>query len=284
MARSRGLRVTTRVAAGTLFAGAAVTGFAGVALASPGWGSTHVAHVAGTNGHGPSKSAGHFPVTICHRTDSNTNPYVVITVDADAADGALADKGGGDHTKHTGPVWNDTLKASHMKWGDIIPAYTFTGGSYGGLNWDASGQAIWNNGCKVPTPSPTPTQSSSSPTPTESISVTPTNTVTTTVTTQPTQATQTSTGSPTTPPTSGQTTGAVTQVVPTPSSTVLGEKVVRHPTKQVHQPVASKPVVQATKQTQLPFTGSNSGLLFGTALIMLGAGSLLLIAGRRRTA
>jgi hypothetical protein len=30
---------------------------------------------------------------------------------------------------------------------DIIPPFTYSGGSFAGLNWDAYGQSIWNNGC-----------------------------------------------------------------------------------------------------------------------------------------
>jgi hypothetical protein len=57
--------------------------------------------------------------------------------------------------------------------------------TYPGKNWDTEGQAIWNNGCVVPSPSPTPTVTSSptsspttspSPTPSPTISPSPTET------------------------------------------------------------------------------------------------------------
>ena len=50
-------------------------------------------------------------VTICHRTNSDTNPYVQITVDESAVDGL---GGGNDHLgAHTGPVSRDpTLQAA----------------------------------------------------------------------------------------------------------------------------------------------------------------------------
>jgi hypothetical protein len=90
-------------------------------------------------------------VTICHRTNSVSNPYTVNSVDFDAATGALKDNGNGDHTNHTGPVFNPntTYPTPHNgdQWGDIIPPYTWDeGGHYDGLNWTAEGQAVYNNG------------------------------------------------------------------------------------------------------------------------------------------
>jgi hypothetical protein len=95
-------------------------------------------------------------VTICHRTNSVTNPYVVITVDEASVDGAEGnDKGRGDHLlEHLGPVWdaNTTYSPPHNgdQWGDIIPPFysdgsTLTG--YSSLNWNAAGQAIFENKC-----------------------------------------------------------------------------------------------------------------------------------------
>jgi hypothetical protein len=84
--------------------------------------------------------------TICHATNSNTNPYVLIT----------PNKNGGvsGHAKHTGPIWNAGLKAQHISWGDIIPPFDYkdhgTPAHYPGLNWTAEGQAIFDNGCAVP--------------------------------------------------------------------------------------------------------------------------------------
>ena len=98
-------------------------------------------------------------VTICHRTNSVTNPYVIITVDEASVDGdAGNDNGKGDHLlEHQGPVFdvNNPPPPPHNgdQWGDIIPPFysdgvTLTG--YPSLNWDAAGQAIFANGCNIP--------------------------------------------------------------------------------------------------------------------------------------
>jgi uncharacterized repeat protein (TIGR01451 family) len=84
--------------------------------------------------------------TICHATSSNTNPYVVNTPNKNGdVDG---------HAGHTGPVWNPSLKAQHVTWGDIIPPFDYndhgTAAHFPGQNWDANGQAWFANGCRVP--------------------------------------------------------------------------------------------------------------------------------------
>jgi hypothetical protein len=91
-------------------------------------------------------------VTICHATDSATNPYVEITVDI-ASSGYV--KAG--HDGHTGPVPTSisevqAFKAAGTKWGDVIPAYHYdpTNFDYPGLNWDQTGMDLLNNGCAIP--------------------------------------------------------------------------------------------------------------------------------------
>jgi uncharacterized repeat protein (TIGR01451 family) len=91
-------------------------------------------------------------VTICHGTNSETNPYVQETVDISSSgldEGQL--KGG--HNGHIGPVWYPGAKAAKVVWGDIIPPYDYVNGSFSfhfdGLNWDAAGQAIYKTGCVI---------------------------------------------------------------------------------------------------------------------------------------
>jgi hypothetical protein len=98
-------------------------------------------------------------VTICHRTNSTTNPYVIITVDEASVDGDNGnDNGKGDHLlEHLGPVWdaNTVYPPPHNgdQWGDIIPPFYSDGVTptgYPSLNWDAAGQALFANGCNFP--------------------------------------------------------------------------------------------------------------------------------------
>jgi hypothetical protein len=83
-------------------------------------------------------------VTLCHRTNSDHNPYVRITVSINSV---IKDAG---HDGHDGPVYAAGMKAAKQKWGDIIPAFSYSGGSYPGKNWGA-GAAIYGAGCEVET-------------------------------------------------------------------------------------------------------------------------------------
>ncbi|MDX6215902.1 MAG: hypothetical protein QOG99_1486, partial [Frankiales bacterium] len=86
--------------------------------------------------------------TICHGTNSNNKPYVVETPNKNG------DVSG--HASHTGPVWDATLKALHIAWGDIIPPFTYDDNgvtkNFPGLNWTPAGQAIFANNCLPATP------------------------------------------------------------------------------------------------------------------------------------
>jgi hypothetical protein len=87
-------------------------------------------------------------VTICHATDSATNPYEKKSVDLSAVDGV----GNNDHSHHTGPVaYSETqanqLKSDHIHWGDIIPPTVV---NQTGLNWNDIGKAVYYNDCNYP--------------------------------------------------------------------------------------------------------------------------------------
>src|SRR5262245_1263734 len=121
------LGTRSRVAAGLGIASLAT--FA-AALAFPG------ASGAAQNGVNPATKGRSDNVTLCHRTRSHHNPYVVITVDpAGAFDG--------HYSEHQGPVFGPGVQ----HWGDIIPPFQYQGQTYS-LNWPA-GEAIFENGCKV---------------------------------------------------------------------------------------------------------------------------------------
>lgn len=126
------------LAAGLLIAGTAA--FSGVAgAAKPGDGDT--GSIVGEK------------VTICHRTNALTNPYVTITIDPDAI---LNEKGHGpqntEHNRGTGIFDPDFNYPSNAKdWQDIIPPFDYTedgvAKSFPGFNWTELGQAIWEADC-----------------------------------------------------------------------------------------------------------------------------------------
>jgi len=91
-----------------------------------------VAVVAAYAVHAGSANAASDKLTICHATNSDGNPYSEQT-----SNGKLSD----------GPLWTSGMKDQKVKWGDIIPptaAYPY------GQNWTSQGQAIYNNGCNIP--------------------------------------------------------------------------------------------------------------------------------------
>ncbi len=110
-----------------------------------------IALVPGTPAYAQSEEEEPEPkVTICHRTNSATNPYVSITVDANAVDGEAGNSGNeADHYgEHKGPLASSVeiakqLKKEKTEWGDIIPPV----GEHSGLNWTEEGQAMLRNNC-----------------------------------------------------------------------------------------------------------------------------------------
>jgi hypothetical protein len=77
-------------------------------------------------------------VEFCHATGSESNPYVLL----DTSVNAFYQAG---HDTHQGGR-------------DIVPPFSYKKQgqtiSFPGLNWDATGQAIFKNGCEVPKPDP----------------------------------------------------------------------------------------------------------------------------------
>lgn len=86
-------------------------------------------------------------VTICHRTASYSNPYVILEVDKSAVDGVAGNSGNqADHYgEHKGPVFYPQIP-KHTEWGDIIPPVA---GAHSGLSWNSDGISVWLNGCEL---------------------------------------------------------------------------------------------------------------------------------------
>lgn len=92
----------------------------------------------------PASAAPEEKVTICHRTKSRTNPYNQQAVaKSSAVEG---------HASHDGPIFGPDVD----DWGDIIPP--IRPGLPNGLNWNAAGRDILENGCEMePDVGPLPT-------------------------------------------------------------------------------------------------------------------------------
>ncbi|MCU6481392.1 LPXTG cell wall anchor domain-containing protein [Arthrobacter sp. A2-55] len=84
-----------------------------------------------------------YEVTICHATSAVNNPYGPKPITVDVA--SILNEPG--HSGHTGPVFAAGMTSG---WGDIIPPIGNNGDQYAGMNWTAEGQAIYNNGCRIP--------------------------------------------------------------------------------------------------------------------------------------
>ena len=131
----------------------ATAGIAGVALLGPAAGSAAA-----------TKPEPSHKVTICHRTNSTTNPYTIKTVDVASVDGSLNANDSKDHSHHNGPLFDPTNPPppphNGDQWGDIIPPFYEDGtpGYWTSKNWPA-GKTWLENDCNDPAPTPTPTAS-----------------------------------------------------------------------------------------------------------------------------
>ena len=213
-------------------------------------------------------------ITLCHRTDSYTNPYVVITVDV----ASVQFEG---HDGHDGPVFYPTIP-KHQKWGDIIPPFDFgPGETYPGKNWTVDGIAIYNNGCAVPPPTTTTTTTEP---PTTTSTMTSTSTSVPSSTTAPSSTTTSLPLSSTTTPS----TTSPSTTVPVTVTTAGGITETTLPGATTTSTAAAGSVTTlgnttptTTSTGSLPRTGASTAALLITGLGLVGAGFGLM---RRRAA
>ncbi len=160
--------VTYSVTRGTLPAGLSLNATTGVISGTPTTTSTTTIDITGTNGSvsaitevtfdiaaaaqqqggGSGGAAAPEPsrkVTICHRTHSETNPYVRITVDYNSVNKKSGHQGhdeifAGEHIFKAGIY----KRAKDKDWGDIIPADPSGLNRWKPLNWTALGADIYN--------------------------------------------------------------------------------------------------------------------------------------------
>lgn len=238
--------------------------------------------IFGVSVAGATKPPSHM-VRICHARPADTaaNGWVIINVDIASS--------GYQHSGHA-----DQHDA------DVIPPYQYQQFSFAGKNWDTEGQAVWNNGCKLPVPTTT-----TSTVPETTTSTVVETTTTTTVAEEPTTTTtiaddaETTTTTtvadiPTTLPERESTTTTST-VAEVPKTTTWPEPVsddgpppskvassiepsVGQPST-TQRPPSSTPPVQVT---ELPRTGSDTAPLLLLSAIMFICGATLLINNRRR--
>jgi hypothetical protein len=143
---------------GRLIAGLTGAGLSLLAIGSlayvgePGTSAQSTQEIGLLSGGGQGNGNNGSKTTICHRTSAFNNPYVRITVDNNAVDGQAGNSGQQpDHYgEHQGPIFDGVNKG----WGDIIPNVDNAGNAlpHNGLNYSAAGQAILQNGCKIPKP------------------------------------------------------------------------------------------------------------------------------------
>jgi hypothetical protein len=194
-------------------------------------------------------------ITLCHRTDSYTNPYVPESVDVASA---LFE----GHDGHNGPVFFPEIPQQD-KWGDIIPAFDFGPGlQYAGKNLP-EGQAFLDNECNLPGATTTTTQPEETTTTTQPEE--------TTTTTQPEETTTTTTEPE-------ETTTSTTEV----AGTTAGATTEPGVTGQGTPSDPSTPGAGGTSGGSgvLPFTGSPILFLLGAGGVLVASGIGLLI--RRR--
>jgi hypothetical protein len=155
-------------------------------------------------------------VTLCHRTNAETNPYVLVRVSINSV---FKEKG---HDSHEGPIFEAGMKDAQIVWGDIIPPFDYGDGQhYDGKNWTEGGQDVFNGGCDsepvcpaTADPEDDPTDECSEPTDTPSED-----------TESPSEDTESPSGDTESPSESDSSSVLGTKVGNTDESSVLGTKV-----------------------------------------------------------
>lgn len=107
--------------------------------------ATAVQQQQGGGGGGAAAPEADRKVTICHRTHSETNPYVRITVDYNSVNKKSGHQGhdeifAGEHVFKAGIY----ARAKDKDWGDIIPADPSGQNRWKPLNWTSLGADIYN--------------------------------------------------------------------------------------------------------------------------------------------
>jgi hypothetical protein len=200
----------------------------------------------------------HDHVTICHATGSATNPYVRISPSASG-------------------VFHGHLR--HQDGRDIVPPFQYKGQTYS-ENWDANGQAIWNNDCNVPQQAAAQTQSQTQQ---QTSSEQPAATTAQTVTTQESAPAQQSTSS-----TSGVL-GATHKLTPAKHHRAAAAKPAAKPKASNSGVLGATHALSPTPKkgssgvlgTTLPFTGFPLWIALVAALGLLLAGGIARASARR---
>ena len=111
---------------GTAHANKGTHGKSGTAHANKG---THGKSGTAHGNKGGNSANAHEHVTICHATPPDTAAHGYVQISPSASG-----------------VFHGHMRQHDA---DIIPPFLYSGQTYS-LNWDATGQAIWNNGCAAP--------------------------------------------------------------------------------------------------------------------------------------
>lgn len=241
------------------------TSFAGIGMILAGAFAMLLAGL-GVSSAGATQPNPEHQITLCHRSDSYTNPYQEITVDVASVLNAEG------HDDHDGRIFFPDIP-KHEKWGDIIPPFDVGPGlQFAGQNFGTDGQAIWGAGCTV----------ASVTTTTAELTATTEGSTSTTVGSSTTGASTTTTTdeSTTTEPGEETTTSGITGVsvggVTTGSSTV--------PVGGLGTTGGVVPGAADNGSGELPFTGSPVAMLLGVGLALIASGFGLIVRRRRITA